>query len=241
MILSFDIGIKNLAYCFLDLDCSIKDWNVLNIIEEPHEECHNCDQIFQNGKHKGDICKKKAKFLINDNTYSCKKHSLKFPSDTITPLIIPKPKKVKDITLLNLSIKLINTLDSHLLNKINTLQPSQVLIELQPRFNPKMKNISMMLYNYLIIRFMTDCKDDGFLKNIKFINAKKKLSVYEGPYIPCNLKNKYGRTKYLGIKYCEYLIQNDAHFSNFLNEHKKKDDLCDSYMQGLWYLKNKMH
>ena len=38
--LSFDIGIKNLAYCILTPEKVILDWNVINLNENPICETH---------------------------------------------------------------------------------------------------------------------------------------------------------------------------------------------------------
>tara|TARA_B100001094_G_C17925188_1_gene667930 strand:- start:345 stop:659 length:315 start_codon:yes stop_codon:yes gene_type:complete len=56
-ILSFDVGIKNLAYCLLDSeDLSINDWGILNISVDPV-----CDHIM---KHRS--CDNTAKKIIKD-------------------------------------------------------------------------------------------------------------------------------------------------------------------------------
>lgn len=226
MILSFDIGIRNLAYCFLNEDSCIKGWGILNLTEDGETQGKCCYE-FITGKNKGKVCDKKG-ISYKEESFFCKRHTLEEHKK------IKKPKKVKDISILELSLNLVKVLDLHLNPLVEKLKPEVILIELQPRFNPKMKNLSMMLYNYFIIRKMID---SPILSNIKFISAKKKLSIYDGPFVPCNLKDKYSRTKYLGVKYTEYIIRDDTENLNLLNSHKKKDDLCDCFMQGAWYLK----
>ena len=75
-LLSFDVGIKNLAYCILDLsqnDLNIVEWNVLNLCDSQNNttiQQHTCTEIQKNGK----CCGKKAKYFKN-NTYNCEKHA----------------------------------------------------------------------------------------------------------------------------------------------------------------------
>jgi hypothetical protein len=38
LIISFDVGIKHLAYCFLDTNKEIHAWNVLNLVSEESVE-----------------------------------------------------------------------------------------------------------------------------------------------------------------------------------------------------------
>ena len=233
-VLSIDIGIKNLAYCYLDKECNIGVWGVINIIEVPELEVTKCQILNKTGKNKGGECGKTSVYKGFDK-FMCKKHSKSCDDPDILKINKVNTRKVKDYTLLELGVLLVEKLDEVLPELMEEFDPDTVVIELQPRFNPKMKNMSMMVYNYLIIRFMVDTKR---LTAVKFISAKKKLTVYDGPLVECKLKDKYARTKYLGIKYCEYLITEDTHNLGFFLGHKKKDDLADSYLQGLWYSRN---
>ena len=55
-------------------------------------------------------------------------------------------------------------------------------------------------------------------------------------------KNTYIERKKLGIiKSIEYLnLPNFNEWETFFKNHSKKDDLADSFLQGLWYITNKM-
>jgi hypothetical protein len=230
MILSFDIGIKNLAYCFLDKNTTIHGWDVLNIIEQ--EESKKCMAFLKSGL----VCDRTSSSFSSgaEVNYYCKRHSTMKTKEGVKLKKITV-KKTKDLTIMELGLRLIETLDNHLKSKIILLQPTEILIELQPSFNPKMKILSMMLYNYFLIRFFTDYPDN-FIRKIKFISAKRKLTVYNGPPVACVLKNKYSRTKFLGTKYCEYMIREQTVYLDLLKSFKKKDDLSDCFMQGAWYI-----
>ena len=123
--------------------------------------------------------------------------------------------------------------------KENFLEVDHVLIENQPALkNPTMKTVQMILYSYFLVNGVT--KSGNPLNNIEMINARNKLKVYKGPPIECNIKNKYNKTKYLGIQYCKYMIDEnekiDSEFKDLFNSSKKKDDLSDAYLQGMYWL-----
>jgi len=77
-LISFDIGIKNMAYCILSTDASnieILDWNVLNLMdsEQPKNIC-TCMIPAKSKKHQPKPCTKIAKFQKSGNYY-CEKHA----------------------------------------------------------------------------------------------------------------------------------------------------------------------
>jgi hypothetical protein len=52
-------------------------------------------------------------------------------------------------------------------------------------------------------------------------------------------KTKYSDRKKMGISKCLEIITNDFRFNehvNYFSKHKKKDDLSDSFLQGLWFI-----
>jgi hypothetical protein len=94
-VISFDIGIKNLAYCILQKDMAttqIHDWNVINLMTMPIVNTdHTIDVVKCNcmmkGKGKGSInivCGKPAKFSKDGHTY-CGVHAKTVVSEGILP------------------------------------------------------------------------------------------------------------------------------------------------------------
>tara|TARA_B110000977_G_scaffold153848_1_gene195481 strand:+ start:45 stop:725 length:681 start_codon:yes stop_codon:yes gene_type:complete len=219
-ILSFDIGIKNLAYCVIDVDKNnkIEDWGILNISVEPV-----CEHILKDKR-----CDKTAKKIIGDKLL-CSSHCKlkKYENE--------KMKNVKKIDgmMLKQGENMIKILDG----KDNFLEVDVVCIENQPALkNPTMKSIQMMLYSYFLIKGTTN--ENSSIKNLEMINARNKLKAYDGEVVECDIKDKYKRTKYLGIKYCENMIVNEEQvYIDRFTISKKKDDLADSYLQGIFYSK----
>jgi len=233
VILSFDVGIKNLAYCILNSDCEIKDWKVLDIIDknENNEEIQICSCKNNNGSN----CKSKAihrKYINNCDTYYCNKHS--FINKELIPdlSLIKKKTKVKSIPLNKMSILLFDSLNKYpdLLN-VNT-----VIIENQPcLMNPMIKTIQVLIYSYFSIKGILN--ELSSITEVNMVNARNKLSFYDGPQIEIFSKNKYTQRKKESIEVCKYLIKEDNINYPFFLSHKKKDDLADSYLQCIWYIK----
>ena len=73
---------------------------------------------------------------------------------------------------------------------------------------------------------------------IEEISASNKLKDYL-----TKKKTKYNERKKLSIKITQEILKEnnnlDAWIPIFI-EHKKKDDLADSFLQGIWYIKYKL-
>ena len=96
-VMSFDIGIKNMAYCIISVDTDVKilDWRVIDISKNDEMEDNVIVEIC-NCKNKTITCKKKAKYLKNGVFY-CDRHA-KISPDYIVPekrLTLTALKKMK--------------------------------------------------------------------------------------------------------------------------------------------------
>jgi hypothetical protein len=147
-LISFDVGIKNMAYCIFDISgqLSITGWNVLNLLEEePVTEL--CSQIIP-GKTKKVLpkpCTKLAKYKKNGQCY-CEKHA---KSSTF---IIPTKKnsmvslkKLKVEELIKLGNSLFLFMDSGPKLKKDILEKLGEFYEknsFEPIVNKKAKNAS---------------------------------------------------------------------------------------------------
>ena len=232
-ILSFDIGMKNLSFCIIEY-CSdsfdIKDWGIINIFNE------DANLICNGIKADGEKCTKNCTKFVTENDLKlgyCGTHIKKFPVEKIKSL---EKINVNKIDILELYKCLIDSLENY---KHRFMDVDEILIENQPALkNPKMKTIQVAIYTYFFIRCFTD-KCSTRLNNIKQISASNKLKIYDGPPVESNAKNKYAKNKDLSIKYCEYFIKNNTQMLDYFKSEKKKDDLADSFLQGLYYIKLK--
>ena len=69
------------------------------------------------------------------------------------------------------------------------------------------------------------------------VNARNKLKVYTGPKIECNKKGIYAQNKYLSVEYTKHMIEKEStEFKTMFHLSKKKDDLADAYLQGIYWI-----
>jgi len=98
-VISFDVGIKNMAYCVLDCtqgELGIIGWGVLNLMAKQETE-HICSCINKPKSKKilPSTCTKKAKYTKND-LYYCDKHA-KEGSQFIVPTKQMQPSSLKKL------------------------------------------------------------------------------------------------------------------------------------------------
>lgn len=196
-------------------------------------------------------CEKNSKYIFNknNNTYFyCNIHAKsEYKKVEKTYELKPyKQKAVRDINLDKLRLRLIRTLDE----KNLLLTATQVLIENQPTLkNPRMKAISSTIYDFYLIRGIVD-KDitKSEISLVKYMCPSNKLKLANDGDSQKLVKLKgqeaktYKLTKALGIKYCKELISleqetKDKWLDHF-NSYKKKDDMADSFLQGIYYVYN---
>lgn len=195
MILSFDIGIKNLGYCILYKDLTINNeknliihkWGIINILED-NEKC-------------------------------------------------------KDISLDEIGTRMYKRLQDEFLEENIT----EVLLENQPVLkNPVMKSIQILIMGFFKYESIILGRE---IKLIKLINASNKLKLgkkliqFNESEDILKIKSKYNRNKKLAILYTNYFLEKELYsdynkYNTLFNEHKKKDDLSDAFLQGLYYIKN---
>ena len=88
----------------------------------------------------------------------------------------------------------------------------------------------------MIVQYFVMCNLK--INYIEFISAANKLK-----YFDAKEKTKYSDRKKLGVAKCLETISTDFRFNehlSYFNSHKKKDDLSDSFLQGMWFINNKL-
>lgn len=157
-------------------------------------------------------------------------------------------KCFKEITTTNASQIDLITIGKNIKNKFNKIFPIEnkidyVLIENQisPIAN-RMKTIQGMIAQYFIMN--NNSEHIEFISSINKLkdntNTNKEIKeIKENKEKP---DNDYKSRKKQGITKCLEFLTTDHRFNDqleFFNNHKKKDDLSDCFLQGLWYINNK--
>ena len=203
LILSWDVGIKNLSYCLIDYknnNYDILRWENMDISLDENKKCEfnnknnsicNKNSVYFNFKTNLYYCKKHYKDnKDNENIVEIKSKKCIYMNCKLNKKFICKNgligycKKHKDIyegidelyeKKDRSELEMISEkLVSELDNRNYLLECDTVLIENQPAMkNPKMKSIQMIIYSYFLIRGKVDKK----IKKISFMLASNKLKI----------------------------------------------------------------
>jgi len=289
-IISFDVGIINMAYCIFSVgteskDYSIIDWNVLNLSErEPEKmptEKIQCGHSTTKTSKKTTItktCTKTAKYKTGDNepSFFCEKHakentqyilpnnrfsssklksmnleelnelSVKYSlsscttkksaienldqymkTHVFTSLTFPK-KTANDIDLITIGKHMMQQLDAN--PHINGITHVIIENQISPIAN-RMKTIQGMLAQYFIMR-VPNCK-------IEFISSANKLKSFLTKEKTEENAGEYKQHKRDSVHFTSQVLQQNKNIScwqTHFDSSKKKDDLADAFLQGLWYI-----
>ena len=162
----------------------------------------------------------------------CKIHQKNYPDDSYKPI-----KKQKKIKISKLNIHFLSKQLTKSLDKLDDtiFDVDYILLENQPRFNIRMKCFAAMLFQYCTIRTI----NNDNLQQIIYVHPKDALKIYDGPKLENKSKNKYKNKKDNSIVVTRYLLREQDNWLSFLDTQKTKlDDLCDSFLNGAFYIKN---
>ena len=270
-IISFDVGIKNLAYCLFELnekkDFTIIQWGIIDLLNKPVYKCGARQK-----KKPHAICGKSASYKDPNNNLYCKQHiksselialpkelndplikrakvselkvlaekyDIKFNTPILKKVLLEKIQEFKrekcllpikeekvDSSLVGMSISMTHIFDDML--KKHTIDC--VLIENQiSKLASTMKTIQGMITQYFVMIKVENIHYVSSYNKLKqFVSSKKNLTYKERKSlgIECTLK-ELDKTQ-------------SQEWISFFNTHKKKDDLADSFLQGLWYINMKL-
>ena len=162
--------------------------------------------------------------------------------------VITLADKKKDVNGLNLiSEILFYELDNIIgcIEELNYDTIDYVIIENQPsNLNGIMKSIQLLIFSY----FSLLKHWDKFIGQVLLINASLKLQYHSykpEPLIkidPNRTKKEQKRDKYRnnkndGIEITKYYIKDNKFLHDYFTKHKKKDDLADSLLQSIVYMR----
>lgn len=262
-VLSIDIGIKHLAFCLFNIksktEYCIDKWDIINLCNEKkkicegttEKSCGRTPKFTKDGKHYCKIHSRHHEMKIPStehkpsNLQKRKLHELKEMYSNLGLTTSKKIKKkdylneiliylnanylefIEPVKAQNFSIaKLGKSIKTNFAKLLKETAIDHVIVENQigPLAN-RMKTIQGMVMQHFI-------EED--IETIKEIAACNKLKnfIKSG-------KTTYNQRKQLGIHVTKTQLNENANFhtwQQFFLSHKKKDDLADSFLQGLWYL-----
>jgi hypothetical protein len=185
-------------------------------------------------------------FMDSENLPKLKKDILDklnnfYEKNSFELIIKKKTKNASEIDLITIGKNMKELLN----NTTNINEITHVVIENQisPIAN-RMKTIQGMLAQYFIM------KNSDI--NIDFISSANKLSQFGEKKVrtkttekplenTINVNPDYKQHKKDGVFYCSQILEKNDYLSSWIGSLniKKKDDLADSFLQGLWYLKSR--
>ena len=266
MIISIDVGIRHLSFCKLSEDENkmvfIDKWDVIDLSQD--DKAPTCCQQMKNkicgkkatwthsgntfycGTHantctiekapsnyakvrtkkklsKKDIAALGEKYIISKTSmFKTQTEILDYIyQNTLTP--VKKRNSASDCNLIDVGI----AISERLPDAMGLEDVTKVLIENQ--IGPlaiRMKCVQGMLTQFFIEKGITD---------ITFVSSSNKLKHFDLP------KKNYKERKSSGIiATSEYIINSNVlqKWKTHFDKHKKKDDLADSFLQGLWFIKH---
>jgi hypothetical protein len=252
-VISFDVGLRNLAYCVLEgtsrSDVRIVDWNIIDVLGE--QAGVGAARCFK--------CTSAARYEhASEGTFACSKHApRKQKNITKTALNKKSPmelrgeldrlglrteatKKSELVALLynharqntwkkcvasstqgsvmDMSQAIMTSLDARMSSWRGA---DAVCIENQPE--RRMYAVQAMLQMYFTLRGIKSCGISATHKLSNIVTIDDSVTSYKG-------------RKKTGITHAYALVpaENQEHFK----KHPKKDDLADSFLQGLWFLEH---
>jgi hypothetical protein len=213
-VLSIDIGIKHLAHCLFDVSDTLRivDWDVIDLTDE-----YVC------------ACSKPATHRFHQ-TYTCKKHT--YPELSLVELIA-------QCTGRSIQLGTKAEMKKRLFKEVKPIPPptlvdlGQQIMKRYARFSEvdvvlienqigplasKMKSVQGLVVQYWLMRGA----------KVECISACNKLKLFHSG------KTTYAQRKKLSIQYTQVMLEQNGLVTNF-SSHKKKDDLADTFLQGVWY------
>ena len=134
-------------------------------------------------------------------------------------------KSANSMNLVTIGIALKEELEKYITD--NDIDHVIIENQISPIAN-RMKSVQGMITQYFIMKDIT---------NIDFVSSSNKLKEFIG-----DKTTTYAERKKIGIEVTKDILAKSSFNNNWhsiISKHSKKDDLADSFLQGLWFLNNK--
>jgi hypothetical protein len=270
LILSIDVGIKNLGYCLLQTESAnkkytIQQWDSVNLCGS-EVTCSQCKKKAVYCLPSADIlyCPQHAKKAAGYFLPSDQKAVKKMSPEQLIEFALKHTIDIHTVTNKKTALKtcILSAIESHVLQELkkqasaSTINLVQVGIAIQTHFDQvlsdvgliddviienqispianRMKTVQGMLAQYFIMRGNA---------NVIFVSSANKLKGYEHIIEKKaeGSKMTYSDRKKAGIKVTQTLLAlaeaaDTTAKLEYFNQHKKKDDLADCFLQGVWYI-----
>lgn len=250
-LVSFDVGLRNLAFCVLEgtsrTDLKITGWDLIDVMAEigglDKPLCHKC--------------KKPACWVQQTTIYACTRHK-GVSGSTCTKTSLSKKTKEELLTM-GIPLNIQGTTKKELVDKLYTAFLKNVwkrcvksakqgsVVDLAPAIAASLQMRTNLWKGADLIAFEQQPDKrmlcvQGML-HMWFVTQGYKCKGVSAIHKLTNMvtiedatKTYKGRKK-TGIVHAAELVPTEE-LKTFMLKHPKKDDLADSFLQGLWVLEN---
>ncbi len=223
-ILSWDVGIYNLSYCILEKNeidgkINIIGWNIVNLVDNDKMK-KNKTALFENIPIK---LQEIPQLLDVDHVVIENQPSLKNPQMKSIQMILYSYFIILGKAVNIGEFKNITNIDfCSASNKLKVYDGPKIVFPEKVKKPPKLKKGEVAPVPENIIK---DEEGDEVVNTDVVETGKKKTTL------------KYADKKKLAIAHAQYYVDNNfTTYKDFFSSHKKKDDLSDSLLQGLYYI-----
>jgi len=250
-LVSFDVGLRNLAFCVLEgtsrKDLKITGWDLIDVMAEigglDKPLCHKC--------------KKPACWVKQSTIYACTRHKgttgLTYTKSALSKktkeelLILGVPLNIQEKTKKELVDKLYVTTSGNVWKRCVKSAKQGSVVDLAPAIASSLKMRTNLWKGADLIAFEQQpdkrmlCVQgmlhmwfvtQGFkCKGVSAIHKLTNITTIQ------DVTKTYKGRKKTGIVHAAELVPTEE-LKTFMLKHPKKDDLADSFLQGLWVLEN---
>lgn len=249
VIISIDVGVKNLAICVLGSplvtknisDVSILLWKcydvtkpitppgpVIPVVKTPRKKKDPSAPVIPSGICQN-VIRKTGKACGNAGPLNSRGRAYCGVHD---PAKKHKPQDTQ-LWAFNMITRLNTDIGEAISGALPIGVPVEVIIEQQSLSAKKILLQSHLIFGYFVEKFNNAVP-------VRFVPAYNKLSVYDGPEIACTLKTEYAKRKFMARKHTEYYLNRNPlleEWKQFFESYKsKQDDISDAFLQGLHHI-----